>query len=363
MSKLTIIKPTLLLDQAKTRRNIDRMVDKANRNGVRFRPHFKTHQSAEIGNWFRQAGVTAITVSSVDMASYFAQHGWSDILIAFPVNILEIDALNQLATQINLSLLVESAEVVQFLTDNLHGSADVWLKADVGYHRTGILTSQPDRFVRLVEQIEATSNLTFKGLLTHAGHSYQARGRAALHAVYQEMVAQFKQVQAVLPQAQISIGDTPTCSVVDDFSGLDEIRPGNFVFYDVMQRIIGSCTSEQIAVAVACPVVAIHVERGEAIIYGGAVHLSKESFEDAGHKTFGDVAYLQADGWSAPVEGAYVSALSQEHGIVKLPPKVLNSLRVGDILAVLPVHSCLTVNLLRTYHTLAGEQITRPVRE
>ena len=38
--------PTLLLNEAIARRNIERMANKARQNGVRFRPHFKTHQSA-----------------------------------------------------------------------------------------------------------------------------------------------------------------------------------------------------------------------------------------------------------------------------------------------------------------------------
>jgi D-serine deaminase-like pyridoxal phosphate-dependent protein len=79
--------PTLLLDEGRARRNIFRMADKAASNQVRFRPHFKTHQSAAVGEWFRDVGVTAITVSSVEMARYFAAHGWNDITFAFPVNV------------------------------------------------------------------------------------------------------------------------------------------------------------------------------------------------------------------------------------------------------------------------------------
>ena len=83
---LQIAKPTLLLDTQKVRRNITRMAEKVQRSGVRLRPHFKTHQSAVIDEWFRAQGITDITVSSVDMAIYFARHGWDDITIAFPVN-------------------------------------------------------------------------------------------------------------------------------------------------------------------------------------------------------------------------------------------------------------------------------------
>ena len=36
---------------------------------------------------------------------------------------------------------------------------------------------------------------------------------------------------------------------------------------------------------------------------------------------------------------------------------VFEQVKVGDILAVLPVHSCLTANLMRHYVTLSGEVI------
>ncbi len=99
---LKINRPTLLVDEALCRRNIARMAEKARIAGVRFRPHFKTHQSAAIGEWFREAGVTAITVSSVSMARYFSGAGWSDITIAFPVNLREMEEINRLAGEIHL---------------------------------------------------------------------------------------------------------------------------------------------------------------------------------------------------------------------------------------------------------------------
>ena len=78
LKSIGISRPALLLDKEQVFSNIDKMASKAKATGVKFRPHFKTHQSAEIGNWFRDFGVTAITVSSLDMAIYFAKHGWAD---------------------------------------------------------------------------------------------------------------------------------------------------------------------------------------------------------------------------------------------------------------------------------------------
>ncbi|MDD4755770.1 MAG: amidophosphoribosyltransferase, partial [Prolixibacteraceae bacterium] len=99
-----IIRPTLVIDKEKCLKNIDRMATKAQEHKLKFRPHFKTHQSAVIGDWFRMYNVNAITVSSVMMAEYFASHGWTDITIAFPVNILELTNINRLAANIKLNI-------------------------------------------------------------------------------------------------------------------------------------------------------------------------------------------------------------------------------------------------------------------
>ena len=362
-----ISKPTLLLDKSKALKNIKRMAAKVNGSKVRFRPHFKTHQSAQVGEWFRNNGVNAITVSSVEMAMYFAQHGWKDITIAFPVNILEMDIINKLASSIQLNLLVESEETVAFLAKNLQAAIDVWIKIDVGYHRTGILWNKSEEVIGLADQINQSGKMIFKGLLTHSGHAYRAQSAAEVKNIYSETVQRLNSLKLNLiaegfSDTQISIGDTPSCSIVENFSGVDEIRPGNFVFYDVTQLNIGSCKEKDIAVAVACPVVAKHEERNEIVIYGGAVHLSKEFIvNESGTKVFGCVALLEKDSWSSILKNTYVSALSQEHGIVKTKTDFLKQVEIGDILLVLPVHSCLTVNLLKKYRTLEGEMITTMV--
>lgn len=362
---LQIEKPTLLLDEAKARRNIATMAQKAARSGVRFRPHFKTHQSAGIGEWFREAGVSAITVSSVDMARYFADHGWQDITIAFSVNWLEIDKINRLAEEINLHLLVESSETVLFLHKKLQHPVNVWLKIDVGYGRTGIPWNNQSLPIEIAKAIDSSPNLTLRGLLTHAGHTYGAGAgtRQKKEAIHYQVLSRLQHVQDALtsagwPALEISIGDTPSCTVVDDLSGADEIRPGNFVFYDIMQHHAGVCSAEEIAVALACPVVAKHPSRGQIVIYGGAVHLSKEYITRAdGRKSYGAITLPTETGWGAPLENTFIASLSQEHGLVQVDDHLMNRIQIGDILLVLPIHSCLTANLRRQYLTLNGEII------
>ena len=173
---MPIIKPTFIVDKTKALRNIARIKEKiAKSPGVRFRPHFKTHQSAQTGEWFREMGVSAITVSSVDMAFYFAQYGWTDITIAVLVNPLEIERIKQLAETVDLNLLVDSAEMAAFLAQKLTKRVKVWIKIDTAYHRTGIEYDRTDEILSVVNEIKISPVLDFKGLLTHSGHSYRAK--------------------------------------------------------------------------------------------------------------------------------------------------------------------------------------------
>jgi len=160
-----------------------------------------------------------------------------------------------------------------------------------------------------------------------------------------------------LPHLEVSVGDTPGCSICDDLGAVDEIRPGNFVFYDAMQLRLGACSAADIAIALACPVVALHPERREAIVYGGAIHLSKDSLCDDDRAIYGLIAFPTDDGWSDPVAGAYVAGLSQEHGIIRFGSEGFERVKVGSLLCVLPAHSCLTANLMGEYLSLTGEVI------
>lgn len=355
--------PTLLLDERRARRNIARMAEKCRRSGTQLRPHFKTHQSAAVGEWFRAEGVTTITASSVRMAAYFADHDWHDITVAFPVNWREIDAINALAKRITLGLLVESLETADFLREKLTNPVDIWIEVDSGTPRTGVLWSDTDQIAALVDRLRNHPLIRLRGLLSHNGSSYGSHGKAQLKSAWKQSIERLIGARAALAERgitglKLSPGDTPSCNVVDDFSGLDEIRPGNFVYNDLMQVINGSAAEADVAVAVACPVVSKHAERLQIVVYGGGVHLSKDNFVDQrGRTTYGAVAFPTADGWSESIPGAWVKSLSQEHGVIQCDAETFNRVDIGDLLIVIPVHSCMTADLLKQAVTLAGETV------
>jgi D-serine deaminase-like pyridoxal phosphate-dependent protein len=202
--------------------------------------------------------------------------------------------------------------------------------------------------------------LAFRGFLGHAGHSYYAPSVDQIRAIDAEGRAFMQRLrsrfEARFPGLETSLGDTPCCSLAGDFSGISEWRPGNFVFYDLTQHLLGSCALEDIAVAMGCPVIAKHSDR--LIILGGAVHFARDSLAGAdGKPEYGWVVEHDGDGWGKPIEGLRITSLSQEHGIITGPDEALARFSVGDFVRVLPVHSCMTAAAMKRYRTLDGRVI------
>jgi len=347
----SITQPTLLVCRAIVERNIKKMAAKLS-NKTTFRPHFKTHQNLEIGNIFRKHGVTKIAVSSLDMANFFAADGWDDITISIPANLRQIDQINELAKKINLSLIVDSTESAEFLLAHIKHPINLWLEINVGQNRSGFDCDKIEEIKNCTDKILQKNHLIkLQGILTHAGHSYACKGEKEISDLYFETLKKLQKIKAAIAtktwQPLISFGDTPCCSVIKSFDEIDEIRPGNFVYFDISQKEIGSCAQEDIAVAAALPVISLHPERNEVVLYGGAVHLSKEFLEKDGQANYGNIVTFKNDKWLALTEENKIIRLSQEHGILKSNPNFLKTLKIGDLIYVSPVHSCLTADLLR----------------
>ncbi len=356
-----ITQPTLLLDRNICVANIGKMANKALKHKVELIPHFKTHQSAQVGEWFREAGVRAITVTSVKMAKYFAQHGWNDITIAFPVNVLEIDKINELAKIVDLKIFVNSKETAAILKQQLRSPVKFYIETDVGDGRSGV---NAEDFSAIAKILEATKDsvLEFFGFYTHAGHTYNAVSPQEVEAIFGEVLKKLRSLKRhfrkAFPNLKLALGDTPSCSIIEDFGDIDSIHPGNFVYYDLVQHGIGANTIEEIAICLAVPVVAVHPERQEVVVHSGWVHQGKDSLLGVdGNNYYGLVVNLEGEKWSAPIPNAKVNKLSQEHGVINLPSKVIDGLKIGDVLGILPVHACATAVMMGEIWTLEGERL------
>jgi len=345
--KENICKPTFIIDKQRATQNISHFISKFQKSNTQFRPHFKTHQSVEVGKWFYELGTRKISVSSVDMAWQFYQAGWKDISIVFPFNRLEIDRINKMSSDAQINLLIEDTDTLNFISKNAIYDLGIFIKIDCGYHRTGIESSNLQQITSLAKTISASNHTIFKGILSHFGNTYACNHTNEVKEVFQEGLLKMLKIKRALidefPDIIISLGDTPSASIIDDFSTVDEMRPGNFVFYDWMQTEIGSCNSQQIAAIMVCPVVAKHKNRSELIVHGGAVHFSKEK----GLNHFGAICDISDEFSTQIIEGCTLKSLSQEHGIVQCSEGFFNKTAIGDLIGIIPIHSCLTANLMK----------------
>jgi len=248
--------PTIIINEDRVRANIAVMQQKTTSQGIRFRPHFKTHQSAAIGNWFREMGTRAITVSSLKMARYFSENGWTDILIAFPVNVRDLDELAELSQKIHLGVLIDHLDVARnlFLEIGLH--ADVWIKIDTGMGRAGIHWENKSTLLAVARNVLDCSHLNLRGLLTHAGQTYHTDSAQAIRTLYSESTRRINDCRKFLEKEinkglEVSVGDTPSCWLSEDLGAVDEVRPGNFIFFDAMMFQLGVCKADEIALCVA----------------------------------------------------------------------------------------------------------------
>jgi D-serine deaminase-like pyridoxal phosphate-dependent protein len=236
---------------------------------------------------------------------------------------------------------------------------DVLLKVDCGYHRCGVEPHTKEAF-EIPRRIADASNLRFAGILTHAGHSYHCRSREELMAVARrerdlmvEFAAQLRASGIETPT--ISIGSTPTITAIDHLDGIDEVRPGNYIFFDAFQATLGSCQFADCALTVLAAVVHRDLSRRKVVIDAGSIALSKDRgpVEFDPHCGYGRV--LDPEGNDL---GVRVGTLAQEHGVLQVEDEqALDRLRVGARVRVLVNHSCLAAAQHSHYQVLEGHRI------
>ena len=352
--------PAFLVDRNIVEQNCRAMRDKALTSGVAFRPHAKTHKTVEIARMQHGGGVGPITVSTLAEAEFYADAGFRDITYAVPIAPEKLARAAALARRIErLNILIDSFDALRAV-ESASAVFDAFLKVDCGYHRAGVDPNDPDS-VRLALAMAHSPAVHFQGLLTHAGHSYHAHDVDEIRRVAAEETAALTRFRALLDglgDIPRSIGSTPTLSVVDRFTDCDEVRPGNYVFFDAFQATIGSCRRDDVAVSVLATVVGSYPERHEAILDAGALALSKDAGPDHIDPQFG--YGIVCDTALRPLPARLV-ALSQEHG--KLATS--EPLPVGARLRIIPNHSCLTAAMYERYHVIEGGEVVgewRPVR-
>jgi D-serine deaminase-like pyridoxal phosphate-dependent protein len=342
--------PALVLDVTKVDRNIQRLRQRLAGLGVAFRPHVKTAKSVAVARRLFPEGAGPITVSTLAEAEYFADAGFNDITYAVglaPDKIARTRAL--VARGVDLAVLIDSAEQAQSLADAAQdGSAvpAVLIEIDCDGHRGGLLPE--DSAVIDIAEILGRGGVELRGVLTHAGESYSARGGVGLpDAAEGERAAAVAAAELLRRNGHaapvVSVGSTPTAHFARDLDGVTEVRAGVFMFFDLVMHGIGVCAIDDIALSVLATVIGHRPEKGWILIDAGWMALSRDRGTQRHPVDQGYGLVCDIDG--TPWPDLIVEDASQEHGIVKVRPgsaAKLPDLPLGARLRILPNHACAT---------------------
>jgi|SRR5690625_2938598 len=340
----TLDTPALLLDIDKMDQNINDIATFAKEVGVVVRPHTKTHKSVQIAKRQLEAGSVGMTVAKVGEAEVMVEGGIDDVLIAYPrVAEAKLARVKKLMERAQITVAVDSMEQAKIL-DGFFDSENplhVWIKVNSGLNRVGVEPNE--EVVELATYISNLPALRLTGIFTHAGHSYAATSREEVEKIASA------EAEAVVNSANLcedagltithrSVGSTPTFKIAGAIEGVTEIRPGNAVFYDMVQVGLGVATKDQCALTVLSSIVSKKTDR--VVIDAGSKTLA---LDQGAHGN----ASIAGHGFVKEHPEFVIERLSEEHGVIPMDGEVNVSL--NDKLTIIPNHACVVVNLFDAY--------------
>jgi D-serine deaminase-like pyridoxal phosphate-dependent protein len=330
--------PSLLVDLDRMEANLDRGAAYAREHGIALRPHIKTHKSPLLGKMQLERGAVGLTCATPYEAEVMSEV-CDDLLVMYPpVGTRRATRLAELAHKGRLTVALDS---IVAATDLSHAavttgsSINVLIELDAGMHRVGVQT--PDEAAALGVRVAELDGLEVSGIAFYPGH---IRGPVAEHAAQQaalgDLIGQATRAfaKAGLSTDVVSAGSTPTFWTAHEVKGLNEMRPGTYIYNDRTTAEIGACSMDDCALTVLATVVSTAVP-GQAVIDSGAKALGREPIRGSAGEGFGCL-------FDDPT--VTVKSMSEEHGILDLS-RSSRKLHVGERVRVIPNHVCIVVHL------------------
>lgn len=354
--------PALVLDEAKLDCNIARARDRIHSLGSALRPHVKTAKSIDVVRRALVGEPGGITVSTLKEAEYFFAHGIRDIVYAVgiaPVKLAHV--LSLIARGASIAVITDNVAAVQAARQAAAEAGltlPILIEIDIDGHRAGV-HPESGLLLELARSIAAAPHLELRGVLTHAGESYQCRDLASLQAFAERersgAVGAAQRLRAAgFPAPVVSVGSTPTGLYSTTLAGITEVRMGVYMFQDLVMAGINVCAIDEIALSVLVSVIGHQRERGWIITDGGWTALSRdrgtqEQGIDQGYGVVRDVDDR------ALADDLLVRSVNQEHGVIARrdgKPPDFDRYPVGSLLRVLPNHACATATQHERYHVV-----------
>jgi len=343
--------PAALVDTQRLQANIERMQQRMDALGVRFRPHVKTTKCLPVVQRQIAAGAQGITVSTLKEAEQFFASGITDIVYAVGIVAHKLPAALELRRRgCDLKLITDSVASARAIADfgRSHGEVlEVWIEIDVDGHRSGI-DPEGEALIAVGRALHE-GGMTLGGVLAHAGSSYEYDRPEALRAIAEQersrtVRAAARLRGAGLPCPVVSVGSTPTALFAERLDGVTEVRAGVYVFFDLVMHNVGVCDTRDLALSVLTTVIGHQEEKGWAIVDAGWMAMSRDRGTHKQKRDFGYGLVCTEDG--EPLPGYRFGGANQEHGVLDRADgnraDIVAALPVGTRLRILPNHACAT---------------------
>ncbi len=343
--------PALILDLDALERNMKKMADFARAQGIRLRPHAKTHRCPTIA--IRQIALGAVgqCCQKVGEAEALVRGGVRDVLVSNQVlDIHKLRRLAALAKSATISLCFDAVEQVDAASraaQEFGVELGALVEIDMGMWRCGVAPG--DAAAALAKHIAAAPGLKFQGLQAYEGKAqhlktYEERAQAIEAAATAVRISVAAIEREGLHCEVIGGGGTGTF-MFEGSSGLwTELQCGSYIFMDGEYAAITGSDGKPYAefeqsLFVLSTVMSV-AGKGRVIA-------------DAGLKS-----YTLEKGLPT-VEGrsnVRVVAASDEHGtIALLAPDA--GIPLGTKLKLIPSHCDPTVNLHDAYICVRNDRV------
>ena len=343
--------PAVVVDLDVMDQNLSRMADYCRTHQLLLRPHTKTHKIPELAKRQLASGATGITVAKIGEAEVMLDAGITDILIAYPiVGAEKAKRLATIAERARITVSLDSEEAASAISEGASRKGTrvgILIELNVGFDRCGL--GDEVEVLRLAKKVTSLPGLEFKGLMFFPGHfGVLPEQRSVLRAQVNEFLDRVIEACAreKLPLSIVSGGSTPAAYESDFFHGVNEVRPGTYIFNDRNTVGVSAASLDDCALSVLVTVVSTGVP-GRAVIDGGSKTFSSDRYQAEDGNGFGLVKEDHA---------ALIERLSEEHGHVNIA-RSDRRYKVGDRLSVIPNHVCTTVNMHDEIYGVRGEQV------
>jgi D-serine deaminase-like pyridoxal phosphate-dependent protein len=342
--------PALLIDVDVMERNLCRVASYAREHGLRLRPHTKTHKISALGRRQVELGAAGLTVAKVGEAEVMAASGTPDLLVAYPVlGRRKLERLMALPPEMRITVALDSV----FAGRELSGAAvaagrkiGVLAEIDVGLGRVGV---PPGQGAALAKELAGLPGLEFEGIAFYPGHVklMDEAGERAIGGLSDVLAGVLGEVRRAGLKVQIvSGGSTPALFHSHLVEGMNEIRPGTYIFNDRNTVVSQACTWADCAATVLCTVVSNAVS-GQAVVDGGSKTFSSDRLSASAEVSFGHVI-------EAP--GAVFTRMNEEHGYIDIR-NAGRTFAVGETVRIVPNHVCTAMNLHEQVYGVRGDEV------